>query len=68
MTVLYIYWQRDWKGVYLACVLCFVFVDEIHQKESEAHTHTQTQLLENTNSIIITYISHTARCYSGTCW
>lgn len=42
MTVLYIYWQRDWKGVYLACVLCFVFVDEIHQKESEAHTHTHT--------------------------
>lgn len=24
------------------------------------HTHTQTQLLENTNSIIIAYISHTA--------
>lgn len=54
------------KVFYLACVLCFVFVDEIHQKESEAHR--QTQLLENTNSIIIAYISHTARCYSGTCW
>lgn len=26
--------------VYLACVLCFILVDEIHHKESETHTNT----------------------------
>lgn len=37
---MYIFNTKNMTLVYLACVLCFIFIDEIHHKESETHKHT----------------------------
>jgi len=34
---------RGKELLYLASVLCFIFVDEVHQKESKTHTETFTR-------------------------